>query len=214
VPAQPAAVLPVEALPAATQRSLGNETGHGGDQSAEAAPASGAQGDRPAVPYASPRLEEVGITMSSADLSAWASNFSVLGGMLDDYETEVAHTNPLWFPNRGTGQLVAFQYGTALGMLGLALWVQKPSWLDEPEFGPTAGTEHKLLASHYVLSAIIQYVDDVPLNEARAALRDLADRLSDTAAQWAEDGVNPAEVEQIRTERKELARRAATTADQ
>ncbi|MFI9536091.1 hypothetical protein ACIG56_22925 [Nocardia fusca] len=151
--------------------------------------------------------------MSSADLSAWASNFSVLGGMLDDYETEVAPTNPLWFPNRGTGQLVAFQYGTALGMLGLALWVQKPSWLDDPEFGPTAGTEHKLLASHYVLSAIIQCVDDVPLNEARAVLRDLADRLSDTAAQWAEDGVNPAEVEQILTERKELARRAATTAD-
>ncbi|MGW6331525.1 hypothetical protein [Nocardia rhamnosiphila] len=150
--------------------------------------------------------------MSSADLSAWASNFSVLGGMLDDYETEVAHTNPL-FPNRGTGQLVGFQYGTALGMLGLALWVQKPSWLDDPEFGPTAGIEHKLLASHYVLGAIIQYVNDVPLNEARAALRDLADRLSDTAAQWAEDGVDSAEVAQILTERRGLAQRAAAAAD-
>ncbi|MGW5383260.1 hypothetical protein [Nocardia sp. NPDC003963] len=146
--------------------------------------------------------------MSCTDLSAWSSNFSVLGEMLDDYETEAAEVDsPV--PNRGTGQLVGFQYGTALDMLGFAPWVRKPSWLDGPDFGPTAGAEYKLLASHYVLSAIVQYVNDVPLDEARADLRDLTDRLSVLAATWAEDGVDPAELRQILAERKDLAQQAA-----
>lgn len=163
------------------------------------------------MPHASPLLEEVGTNVSSADPSARASNFSVLGGMFDDYEIEAAGINPN-SPNRDTGQLVGFQYGTALSMLDLAPWLPKPSWLEGYDFGPTAGKEHKLLSSHYILSATLQHVNAVPLDEARASLRDLTDRLADTAAQWAENGADPAGVEQILTERKRLAQQLVTAA--
>ncbi len=150
--------------------------------------------------------------MSSADLNTWASNFSILRGMLDNYESEAAKINPN-SPNHGTGQLVAFQYGTCLSMLDVAPWQPKPAWLDAVEFGPTAGNEHKLLASRYVLEATMNHVDSVALEEARTALQSSADRLKQFAARWAENGVDLAELDAIVSERRALAGRAKKAAE-
>ncbi|GAD82960.1 MULTISPECIES: hypothetical protein [Nocardia] len=149
--------------------------------------------------------------MTSADLNTWANNFSALRDMLDNYESEAARINPN-SPNQGTSQLVAFQYGTCLSMLDLAPWQQKPAWLDAVEFGPTAGNEHKLLASRYVLEATLNHVDNVPLEQARTALRNSADRLEQFATRWAEGGVDSAELDAIATERRALASRAKKAA--
>ncbi|MFD3431282.1 hypothetical protein [Nocardia fluminea] len=149
--------------------------------------------------------------MSSADLKTWANNFSTLRGMLDNYESEAAKINPN-SPNQGTSQLVAFQYGACLSMLDLAPWQQKPSWLEDVEFGTAAGNEHKLLASYYVLEATMNHVDNVPLEEARTALRDSSFRLGVFATRWAEEGVDPDEFNAIADERRAFASRVKDAA--
>lgn len=149
--------------------------------------------------------------MSSTWLLTWADNFATLRGKLDNYESEALRINPT-SRNRGTGQMVGFQYGTSLGMLGLSPFTVKPSWLDAEDFGPTAGKEHLLLASRYVLEATMQYADGTALDPARATLRELLDRLADIATRWAANGVDATELEQIAAERRALARRAKDAA--
>ncbi|MDN2496599.1 hypothetical protein FHY52_07810 [Nocardia nova] len=149
--------------------------------------------------------------MSSADLQAWANNFAVLRGSLDNYESEAQQINP-FSPNKGVGQMIAFQYGTSLKMLDLSPLVAKPAWLEAEDFGPTDGREHLLLGSRYVLEATMQHADSVPLDTARTTLRNSLKRLEDIATRWAANGVDATELEQIVTERRDLARRAQAAA--
>ncbi len=145
--------------------------------------------------------------MSSADLHTWAQNFAALRESLDNYESQAQQINPQ-SPHKGVGQMVAFQYGTILRMLDLSPAAAKPAWLDGEDFGPTNGREHLLLASRYVLETTMQYADSVPLEAARTTLGNSLERLKGIATRWAENGVDTAELEQIVTERLDLARRA------
>ncbi|MFD6356678.1 hypothetical protein [Nocardia tengchongensis] len=150
--------------------------------------------------------------MSATDLRTWAANFAEFRDRVDNYETEAQQINPNG--ERGAGQMIAFQLAATFDKLGIDLLRGvRPAWMQNFDTSALDTQPHVLLAMRHFLGFTALQADGASLEDARTALRDQLTRLQDTAANWAANGVDAAEKEQITDEIRDLAARVQTAAD-